>query len=181
MSERLGIVVDASVVRGAGASSVAASACMDCLGEIQKRCVVVMSREIEWEWMHTTESSPEGMATNMSQYAALWYSSMRSQRRVRWVSSKQHCDVCRELSCLCDPSFIVKLQQDFHLVDAALESDRRVVSRDKKMRRALERACTTVTAIRHIAWVVPPDHDAASWIASGALLGPPFCLDLGTD
>ena len=62
------------------------------------------------------------------------------------------------------------LLKDFHLIAAAIASDRTVVSLDEIVRRLFKAAAESVEAIRKVVWVNPvkPAEDAVQWLRSGA-------------
>lgn len=61
------------------------------------------------------------------------------------------------------------MKKDAHLVDAALKTDRRILSRDSTARRLYASASGTLNDTRDVHWVMPEDRfDVIEWINNGA-------------
>lgn len=58
------------------------------------------------------------------------------------------------------------LEKDLPLVEAALETDSIVISRDERARKLFQRAAMRVPKLRPLVWVNPvTDEDLLSWLA----------------
>jgi hypothetical protein len=62
------------------------------------------------------------------------------------------------------------MQKDFHLIRAALQTDKTIISRDNKARNPYSRACVRVEQLRDILWMDAKSDKVAEWIQGGALL-----------
>lgn len=62
------------------------------------------------------------------------------------------------------------LLKDCRLVEAALTTDKIIISHDDKMRQLLARAAKTISELRTIIWVDPtsPDENVIDWLLGGA-------------
>jgi hypothetical protein len=62
------------------------------------------------------------------------------------------------------------MEDDFHLIDLALEADNAILSRDETARRVFEIAAPLVLLLRKIIWVNPclPADTVIEWIRTGA-------------
>jgi hypothetical protein len=62
------------------------------------------------------------------------------------------------------------LRKDFHLVEAAIATDRTVVSLDEIVRRLLKAAAASVAGIKKVVWVNPDRtaEQAINWLVAGA-------------
>ena len=66
------------------------------------------------------------------------------------------------------------MRKDYHLLEAALEKDKIVFSRDKKVRRHYRNAAVTVEEIKLIHWANPilPEDEVIAWLENGAFDDP---------
>ena len=62
------------------------------------------------------------------------------------------------------------LHKDFHLVEAAIDSDKTVVSLDEEVRRLFRAAAQSVVAIKKVVWVNPVQlaEEPIEWLRGGA-------------
>ena len=62
------------------------------------------------------------------------------------------------------------MMKDAHLIEAAMESDGTVISRDEEARLAFDEAAAAVGELRGIVWVNPTKgaEEAIKWLARGA-------------
>lgn len=60
--------------------------------------------------------------------------------------------------------------KDAHLVEAACQTDRIVISRDEAVRALFRRACPEIQEIQSVCWANPEieDERAVDWLESGA-------------
>jgi hypothetical protein len=123
---------------------------------------VVVTTDILREWKN-----------HFSNFSLVWLASMRVKRKV----------------VVCEPIRSVELQEamaaegfseaekaavlkDVLLVEAALETDRAIVSRDEEARRLYVRLAKHVPSLRSAVWVNPVREDdrPVNWLKSGARL-----------
>lgn len=162
------IVVDADVARSAGTSDDPMSSnCREFLVAMRRfRHEVVMSPAIDREWRR-----------HRSKYAVAWLAQMESHRKV--VRIDPAIDLASELAAASPtPKVAAIVDKDRHLIEAALECDRLVASRDKTARRHFCDIAITLPVIRPIAWVDPcsTDYSAVSWLRGGAKAHPEYRL-----
>ena len=158
------LVVDASVARssgGEGATYPASKNCRDCLKTILALPHrVVMSRPILDEWNK-----------HKSAFARGWYVSMTARRRVLRVEPEPLEELRRELQEVAgsqkDADAMLK---DFHLIEAALVTDRTVIALDEIVRALFSTSCQTVGQMKSIVWVNPdkPAEQPFAWLEAGA-------------
>src|SRR5262245_16671755 len=120
------IVVDASVARSCGhaGSSGQALSCFEALAAIEAgQLMVGMSAGIYDEW-----------ARHWSTYGRKWLVKMTSSRRVYRCTPKARTDILRLIRAVKDNGIKLLLLKDMILVEAALSTDRQVVSCDDKAR-----------------------------------------------
>lgn len=76
------------------------------------------------------------------------------------------------------PTQLEEAEKDLHLIEAALEADGVVLSRDERARRLLGRFATSVPELGAVTWV-NPDRDEErprEWLEAGAPLEPERAL-----
>jgi site-specific recombinase XerC len=60
------------------------------------------------------------------------------------------------------------VRKDLHLIESALDSDGRVISRDKSMRQILHGMILEVPEMESVKWVNPEDGKCLAWVMMGA-------------
>lgn len=163
------LVIDASVARSAGsvnALDTLSITCRHLLIAIRSRHrVLVMAPEISKEWRK-----------HASRFAIEWWSSMVAARKVDYIRLDEWADLWAEIeSCISEKGIVSKgqlpgMRKDFHLVRAALQTDKTIISTDNKARRPYSRACARVEQLRDIIWWDAKSDKVAEWIQGGALL-----------
>lgn len=164
----IALVVDADVARSCGhpdAPAARAQTCRDVLDAVRTAPLdVVMSREISEEWLE-----------HASRYASKWLVKMRSSRRVVEVEPPHHGPTRR--ACHSLPNGVAALvRKDLHLVEAALATDRRVVSLDKRVRHHLTGLAQRIGELKRILWAPADDPACVAWIKRGAVEDPTWSL-----
>lgn len=166
------IVIDASVARAAGESGKPEpSACRaTLLAMLTHNHKVAMSVSLRGEWM---KPRPDTHSPYATAFALRWLTQMQSQRRVIDITSSPDSEALRN-RCIAalDQNPQTKtsapaVAKDFHLVDLALQTDRRVVSLDRKIVTHLALLKDSTPEICPIMWLHPVQHDAAEWLRNG--------------
>lgn len=169
------LVIDADTARAAGtaqATHPTAKNCHDFLLRMLTTTshLLVMTPEIRDEWNK-----------HQSKYARIWLSRMIAKRRFLFVQAEHYPDLCQraEEAAQSDKQRYA-IFKDFHLVEAALATDQRIVSLDQIMRGLLSRAVTEkgVKELQVIIWVNPdkPEEEAIAWLQNGAPYEKERCL-----
>jgi hypothetical protein len=160
------LVVDASVAGAAGGKTATAPTsklCRDFLLTLQQKtdCCVAMPGQLRDEWER-----------HRSLFARTWLTAMASRRRVDFgdvpLKNKMRRAIVRVAAT--KPAEVAALEKDFHLIEAALDNDRTVVSLDETVRKLFKAAAQSVAAIKKVVWVNPvePAEDAVEWLRGGA-------------
>ena len=160
------LVVNASVVRAAGGKEATVSVSISCtefLETFRDECLhhVVMTPELSEEWEE-----------NQSKFAATWLRSMIARKRWDYVEPPVNQALRDEIEgTATSDNEIEDMQKDFHLLEAARETDQTIISLDETIRRLFARAAQRIGEIRDIVWV-NPDHTAKEeplvWLQNGA-------------
>lgn len=159
------LVVDASVAGAAGmetATAPTSTRCRDFLKTLREetRCRVVMPPKLKGEWDE-----------HQSKFARRWLTAMTSSGRVIFddvpASSRMRREI--ERAAAANQREAAALRKDFHLVEAALGSDRNVVSLDETVRRLFKAAARSVAAIKKVVWVNPANtsEQPVKWLRDG--------------
>ena len=170
------LVVNASVARAAGGEDATASVSINCtefLETFRDECLhhVVMTPELSEEW-----------ETNQSKFAATWLRSMIARKRWDYVEPPVNQALRDEIEGTATrESEIEDMQKDFHLLEAARETDQTIISLDEAIRQLFARAAQRVGEIRDIVWVNPNrtvEEEPLVWLQNGA--PPEDCRKLRT-
>ena len=164
------LVVNASVARAAGGESATASVSINCTEFLEtfrdeSSHHVVMTPELSEEWNE-----------HQSIFAARWLKSMIARRRFVYTMLPQNRTLSDEIErTAVGERDIEALRKDFHLLQAALETDQTVISLDETIRGLFKRASQQVGEIRDIIWVNPDrttEEHPIAWLQNGALPEP---------
>jgi len=162
------LVIDASVVYAAGdqtADHPTSTACRDFLLSVLAICHrAVLTSEIAQEWRR-----------HASPFSSEWLAAMVSRRKAVHVSTESGAGIEEAISSSGEsPSGQTAMRKDRHLIDAALATDRRIVSLDETARRQFGQLATAAANLRKIVWVNPDcaQEGPLVWLRSGARLEP---------
>lgn len=168
VSRRTRIVVDASVARSSGqedATDTCARTCRLALEHVRDVGLkVVMTKAILEEWKQ-----------HRSRFAALWLREMYGRRLVENVHPTRQELVGRHIAA-CEERLAELLTKDLLLVEAALATDERIVSRDTRARAGFRYIATSRPEIRRLHWTSPVEPACCPWLASGAPADPQLQL-----
>jgi hypothetical protein len=162
------IVVDTSVAGAAGSidsSSPTSVNCCDSLTAMREYGHrLVMSEPIQAKWMR-----------HASYFALKWWTNMEHRRQVLTLNNPIHADLRAALAVVLSAEASQKIADDIPLLEAALASDRRILSLNEKdrnhFRHAAQSANPGIVALRDILWVNPDStlrEDAPAWLRAGA-------------
>lgn len=159
-------MVDASVAGAAGgktATAPASTRCRDFLLTLRQEteCRIVMQPKLKDEW-----------DAHKSLFARTWLTAMVSRGRVIFDEVPPSNRMRREIesSAAANQRDLKALRKDFHLVEAAIATDRTVVSLDETVRRLFKAAAQSVVAIKKVVWVNPSiaAEQPVKWLRNGA-------------
>jgi len=161
------LVIDASVARSCGAPNATfptSKNCRDFLNEVLTVCHrMVLTNDIKEEWDE-----------HQSIYAKKWRSVM--------VAKKQ---VVYRLDIVADQTLRDKLDKvaesdrpreamwkDCHLLEAAIATDKIVISLDEKARNPFDKAAKSIKELQEIMWVNPDksEENTLVWLSNGAAI-----------
>ena len=156
------LVIDASVARSAGETEhPVSSACRQTLTTVLVICHrVVMCKEIAAEWRR-----------HQSRFASSWLAAMQSKGKVVRIELPKNSTLNEKLDQL-DVSENDKkaMMKDLHLIEAARQTDLRIVSSDEAARKLFRAATEHMGELSPIHWVNPTieEDDCVGWLKSGA-------------
>lgn len=160
------IVIDTDIFRAAGgdpALPVPSGACTKVLNAVLTIC-------------HTVVVSAAGydeFNEHRSIFAARWLTAMFARKKVTAIDLRnldtQRSEWSAGVGAIAASAVVAK---DAHVVAAALQSDKRILSMDEEARGYYRQVAQKAKALRGIAWVNPVrDHeDAIGWLGQGAPL-----------
>ena len=160
------LVVNASVARAAGGVEATASVSVNCtefLETFRDECShrVVMTPELSEEW-----------ETNQSKFASGWLKSIIARKRFDYEEPPVNQALRDEIEgTAIRETEIEVMRKDFHLLEAARETDYTIISLDETVRECFARAAQGVGEIRDIVWVNPEhteEEEPLVWLQNGA-------------
>jgi hypothetical protein len=164
------VVLDVSVARSSGdetATHPNAVACRETLKAVNNNpsILLVMTNEILDEWLKIDLESKKSYA---SAWSIKWLLSMRSKKRVTTIKAIKinEFDQCAKVNLI--PEHLKELRKDAHLFYAALASDKKVISCDKKCWQYAIAIADCYPRIQGLYWVNPNDSYCLEWISEGA-------------
>ncbi|HLJ25892.1 MAG TPA: hypothetical protein VKY85_04220 [Candidatus Angelobacter sp.] len=160
------LVVDSSIARAAGEAvrlpeeSLDSKGSRDCLNCIRQHGhFLVLSPELLEEWTN-----------HQSRFARKWRKAMYARRRVRHIESPHDPHLRRRIHATTETRRQwIELEKDCRLVEAALVTDKIVVSLDDAARTLFRKSAVKVDELRNILWANPskPDEEVGTWISAG--------------
>lgn len=148
--QRVGLVVDASVAKAAGGEDkrdMASSTCSRFLRTMaEKGFLLVWTREIADEWNR-----------HQSIFSKKWRSRMYAKKMVLAFASNELSSLESQIAQCVFAAEAERdaLTKDKHLLEAALASDKRVVSQDEKARAPARTLAASCAMVRDILWINP--------------------------
>ncbi len=162
------LVIDASVARAAGpphTSHPTSSNCRNFLENVLTICHrIVMTPEIRKEWDQ-----------HQSRFARQWLATMIAKKKLlplKNLPTDSSLWECLEKIAATDEQR-KQIIKDIHLLEAALASDKTIISLDEKTaRKFFRRAAQESSILRTIAWVNPDlveEEQPIAWLEGGAI------------
>jgi hypothetical protein len=157
----IAIVVDSSVARSSGqptAIDPVARACREAILELDAAGLcIVMTSAIQQEWKK-----------HQSNFARRWLLGMYAQRRVVRLIPIEDVAVREGVSACQDSKAAAEMTKDLLLVDAALATSSRIISRDARARECFRGLVSSVRKLKRLHWVSPAQPDCVPWLAAMA-------------
>ena len=163
MKDRTSLVIDASVARaagGEGAQHPTSMHCRDFLKAVLRICnhlVLTSASRTEWK-------------NHRSRFARQWHISMVAHRKVPAVDDGADTNLQDKiLQTAPSDADRAAMAKDLHLLHAALQTDRIVVSLDETALALFAQASTTVGEIRDVIWINPAEttEGVIKWLEAG--------------
>ena len=158
------LVVDASVAGACGgvdACHPTSTRCRDFLMTFLSVCHrLIMSPEMSEEW-----------EKHQSLFTYEWRASMVARKKMRLFDAPENEELWAKIEQTTQKeSELESMEKDFHLIRAALATDKTVVSLDKTARRLFAKAAETVRELTEVVWVNPdqPGEGLLHWLEEGA-------------
>lgn len=158
------LVVNASVAQASGGEDAVlprSKYCRDFLMAVRTIChCIVMTSEISREWKE-----------HQSNFARQWRVSMEARKKVCRVDVASYDELYGKIEYVAsnekDRDAMLK---DFPLIEAALSTDRTVISLDEKARRLFSGAAQNVSELKSVVWVNPEkaEEQPIRWLKDGA-------------
>jgi hypothetical protein len=153
------LVIDASVVRQIDNINVKLRVLDFLEAVLNLHYEVVTSNEVQAEWLSIDSQFMD------------WYLTMISQRRFQFLNNTRRPDLRAGIKAhAATPGEAITMLEDIHLLEAALASDLRVISRDEEVRALFQQVCLHIAELANIVWVNPgkSTESAKAWLENGA-------------
>ena len=159
------LVIDASIAKACGAPHATfptSKNCRDFLNTVLTICHrMVLTDDIKEEW-----------DKHQSIYAKKWRSSMVAKRKVEYRSEVNCNQTLRDKLDKVAESDKPReaMWKDCHLLEAAIATDKIIISLDEKARTPFDKAAKSIKELHEIMWVNPnkSEENALIWLESGA-------------
>jgi len=154
----MNIVVDASIGRSAGGNRAIAAISIiatHCLESIEtSRLTIIFTDELWTEWNN-----------NHSSFSWDWLTKMNNTGRVTYLENYKNDGLRNFIGTLMQNQKKV-LEKDTHLIEAALASDRRIISFDRKVLGKLPLLLSVLPDISTLYWCNPvlDENSAIQWL-----------------
>ena len=144
------VVVDASVVRAAGETEhPVSSACRNCLEAIRGICHrVALTEPIREEW-----------GRHMSRFSRKWRRSMAARQKPITVVDPNQLELRWDAY---SDAARAAIEKDRGLIEAALATDRVILTLDDSLRRALAERSDGEALLRNVQWIHPVTDGVAA-------------------
>lgn len=156
------LVIDASVAKSAGETEhPVSSACRQTLISVLKICHrMVTCKESDVEWKK-----------HQSGFALKWRAAMQSKGKVVRIEIPKDSTLPEKLERLAVPEKGKKaMLKDLHLIEAARQTDSRIVSSDEAARKLFRAASEHIDELKPIHWINPTIEadNCIGWLNAGA-------------
>jgi hypothetical protein len=121
----------------------------------------------------TTETIRAEWHKHQSRFTKAWLVSMVAQRRVCWIDAPANDELRRKVEqCTSNEKKREAMLKDVHLIEAALKSDKIVISMDESVRQHFHGVTHRIGLLKQIAWVNPrkSEDTPINWLQEGAEL-----------
>ena len=139
---------------------------LDNVLNICHRCVATPSITCEWD-----RPQEDGYETHLTAYAMNWRLEMTNLRKMILVPEPERSDLREQIAdAVDDVGYRNNILKDVHLLEAALVTDKTVISGDKTAKSAYRRLAKTIPCLGGIIWVNPLEEreQAVEWLKRGA-------------
>lgn len=161
------LVIDTDIARAAGGGNIQvepSKSCrvfLDTMLETTKH-KVVLTKAIQAEW-----NKHQSLAT------LNWRSTMIAQKRVCLINAPADEELRQKVEqCASNGNKREAMLKDIHLIEAAFQADRIVISMDETVRYCFHEITQRISLLRRIAWVNPckSEETVIDWLQFGAEL-----------
>jgi len=164
MAQSRELVIDASIARASGgekATYPTAAATRDFLQAVLAIChKAVMTPAIRDEWDN-----------HQSNFARKWRASMVARKKLNLVNLEEWKDLRQKIGLIDIPhASKTAMLKDCHLIEAAIATDRRIISLDAVARELFSAASHNIKEIKDVLWANPvtDSGQVMAWLKEGA-------------
>jgi hypothetical protein len=161
------IVIDTSVASAATEKTTLDKSSKNCC-DVLKAVLdynfrLVMTPEIKDEWNK-----------HQSTFSRKWRLSMIAKKRLDYlnIGANESLRARIDTIAMLTDKDREAMWKDYILIEAAIATDKIIISRDEKARTPFHKAAIMISELKAIAWVNPdkPEEDSINWLRSGANL-----------
>ncbi len=160
------LVIDTDVAHSAGgidAQHPTSKSCRDFLSAVRDTGHKVV----------TTSAIKEEWSRHQSRFTMTWFSSMVARRKVCWIDAPANEELRHKVEEVAPhENKRQAMLKDIHLIEAAFEADKIVISMDETVRGCFHEITLRVGVLKQIAWVNPckDEETPIDWLKDGAEL-----------
>lgn len=110
-----------------------------------------------------------------SKFGESWLRTMFAKKRVHWIDAPADEMLRRKVEqTATSPNRLIHMQEDIHLIEAALKTDKTILSMDEEVKACFIHASRKVATLRMIGWINPCNTDhtlddtVIIWLQNGA-------------
>lgn len=155
------LIIDADIVHSASGKE----------NDLAIRCREVLDTVLdEGHELIRTPRMKEEWDNHLSRYSANWLRLMQSRRKLLDLDEADTGLIGALSNLPVLPAEHAIMVKDCHLLEAALGSDKRVISKDEAAYFHFYQASATISQLRKIMWASPmrPKDECEAWLAAGA-------------
>jgi hypothetical protein len=166
------LVIDASIARASGQETAKATSAVSCRKFMNTVLAcghsAVMNSLTKDEWKK-----------HRSRFATQWQVSIFARKRIVFLKSDSDETLRKQVSSLIKDEAQKKAAlKDCHLIESALETEKKIASLDEKSRAIFREIAQSLSTVGRICWVNPdnPAENSLDWLQCGAPADRKRCL-----
>jgi len=144
------------------------------LDQTSKNCCDFLKAVLDSKYDHClvmTPSIKEEWNSWQSTFTRKWRLAMIAKKRVKPLNIQANHDLRARLDAIAETDIEREaMWKDIILIEAAIATDKIIISRDEKARNPFQKSAISIKELREILWANPdkPEENAIEWLKQGA-------------